>query len=90
MKYGTDGLVGLEHLRSQVTDEMVVAFGGPQSSNLWVREGLANVVPLVQRDTLRAVWDAMVSPHAEGLDANATKVACEQIERIARERGIAL
>ena len=54
------------------------------------RAGLAAFAAVVQRDTLPAVWDALVSPHAEGLNAACTKNACEQVERIAREWGVSI
>jgi len=37
------------------TDEMVEAFAGPKSSNAWVREGLAAVLAIVERDLLARV-----------------------------------
>lgn len=42
------------------------------------------------REALRNVWDAMVSPHAVGLDIEATRIACAQVERVAREMGVGL
>ena len=42
------------------------------------------------REALRNVWDAMMSPHAVGMDVEATKNACAQVERVAREMGVEL
>jgi hypothetical protein len=45
---------------------------------------------VIRRDILRQVWDAMVSPHAFGLTPEATRIACAQVERIARKNGVTL
>ena len=42
------------------------------------------------REALRRVWGAMVSPHAIGMDIEATKNACFQVERVAAEMGVQL
>ena len=53
-------------------------------------DGIQAVTPIIQRDVLRQAWDAMVSAHAAGLDGKPLKIACAQVERIARELGVQL
>ncbi len=55
-----------------------------------IRRALDPILNETAAEVLRKVWDAMCSPHAEGLDRDATRIACDQVTRVAGDLGVTL